>query len=593
MTSSTDSRPAVRPWYAHTLSSFPGLAALFVVIALAVIAVVAPALWGEQAATVHPSESRLGPSLDHIFGTDALGRDVLLRVLVGTRATLLYSLGAVVISTALGVGLGLLAVSLGNRARQVMYQVSATATAFPSILLAVLLATLFGRSGLAAMAGLAIAGAPQMARLTMNLATSAASSDAVTAARTVGVRGPRLVLRYILPNVAEPIATLTIMTAASYLMALSALSFVGLGVQAPEWDWGSMLSDALANIYTAPSAIIGPGLAVVVTGIALNVLGESLAAGIDPRNRLYLSPRKSATVRPAGVSSVQPAAPTSNKPEAIAIENLTINANGPAGSIPLIHGVSLHIRAGERVAIVGESGSGKSLTLAALARLLPGGLTATHESHRLFGQDIGGSGLRTTDELLKDRLSMVFQDPMSTLNPALTIGAIMADKMPRAATRNKKQMRKDLAAALTAVGIHDAEQKLNRHPHELSGGQRQRVMLAIALLGETKVLLADEPTTALDVSVQAQMAELLLEFSHKKDASFVIVSHDLALVSSLCERIVVMYKGRIVEDGPTQRVLTAPQHPYTRLLLAAIPAQANTKTNLVPSIVATSNGRNS
>jgi len=443
------------------------------------------------------------------------------------------------------------------------------------------------------MAGLALAGAPQMARLTMNLATSAVSSDAVTAARTVGVRGPRLVLRYILPNVAEPIATLTIMTAASYLMALSALSFVGLGVQAPEWDWGSMLSDALANIYTVPTAIIGPGLAVVVTGIVLNVLGESLASGIDPRNRVYLSPRKSATARPAVVPSAQPAAPTSTKPEAISIENLTINAHGPAGSIPLIHGVSLHIREGERVAIVGESGSGKSLTLAALARLLPGGLTATHESHRLFGQHIGDPGLRTTDELLKNRLSMVFQDPMSTLNPALTIGAIMADKMPRAGRRNRKQMRKDLAAALTAVGIHDAEQKLNRHPHELSGGQRQRVMLAIALLGETRVLLADEPTTALDVSVQAQIAELLLEFSRSKGASFVIVSHDLALVSSLCERIVVMYRGRIVEDGPTQRVLTAPQHPYTRLLLAAVPSQAKTTVDLIPSIAAPSNGNNS
>lgn len=592
MTRSAPARPAVRPWYAHTLSSVPGASALIVVIGLIAIAFIAPLLWGDQAATVTPSQSRLGPSPNHIFGTDALGRDVWLRVLVGTRTTLLYTFGAVLISTVLGISLGLLAALLGQRARQVMFQISATATAFPAILLAVLLATLFGRSGSAAMLGLAIAGAPQMARLTMNLAMSAAASDAVIAAKTLGVRGPRLVLRYILPNVAEPISTLTIMTSANYLLALSALSFVGLGVQAPEWDWGAMLNDALANIYAIPTAIIGPGLAVVATGVAFNVLGESLASGIDPRNRLGHSPERRTAEHPGdGFASLPPVASTSpEKPEVLGIDNLTVRAQGANTELTLIHGISLRISKGERVAIVGESGSGKSLTLAALARLLPGGISATSDSHRFFGSDLDKGSARETKNLLKERLSMVFQDPMSSLNPALTIGAIMTDKLTGSRLRNRKAIRCSLTSALTAVGIQDAEQKLDRHPHELSGGQRQRVMIAIALLGDTKVLLADEPTTALDVSVQAQIAELLLEFSRRKSASLVIVSHDLALVSRLCDRIVVMYKGRIVEDGSTKQVLTEPQHPYTRLLLAAIPSRSEPTTEFASSAPASSNG---
>lgn len=578
----TSSPRAVRPWYHHTLTTFPGLSALAFVIGLLVLTIIAPHMWEAQAAAVDPSQARLSPSTSHIFGTDELGRDVLLRVLVGTRASLLYAFGAVAISTALGVGFGLLAAVLGHRARQVMYQITATATAFPSILLAVLLATLFGRSGSAAMAGLAIAGAPQIARLTMNLTTSAAGSDSASAARVIGVRGPRLAFRHIFPQVAEPLATLTIMSAGSYLLAMSALSFVGLGVQAPDWDWGYMMSGALSNMYSAPTAIIGPGVAIVLTGVSLNVLGESLASGIDPRNRVGRATGGVADPMEAVVTAEtivhESPQPRGVAREALSIENLTVTSQGSSsGGRVLLDGVSLRIGQGERVAIVGESGSGKSLALAALACLTPSGVESTDSSHRFFGDELRDLSADRVRRLLSERLAMVFQDPMATLNPALTIGSIMGDKLPPAERRPRSDMKSRLVSALEEVGIADAAEKLKRRPHELSGGQRQRVMIALALLGDTKVLLADEPTTALDVSVQAQIARLLVEVSRSREISLVLVSHDLALVSEMCDRILVMYRGRIVEDGTTEQVLTEPRHPYTRYLLASVPTNSDSQ----------------
>jgi ABC-type dipeptide/oligopeptide/nickel transport system ATPase component len=326
--------------------------------------------------------------------------------------------------------------------------------------------------------------------------------------------------------------------------------------------------------------IMGPGIAIMLTGISFNVLGESLASGIDPRNRIYVAKQRktSGTTRKPAIS-VRSEAPRlsalDHAGEAIGISNLHVFAGSSQGGLDLVKGLSLSIREGERVGIVGESGSGKSLTLSALAHLLPGGVGAESDSHRFFGEEVGSLSAEARRRLLGERLAMVFQDPMSTLNPALKVKSIMLDKLSPEQRKDRKRARQLLVQALEQVGISDAEQKLDRHPHELSGGQRQRVMIAIALLGRTKVLLADEPTTALDVSVQAQIMRLLRDVSREQSMSLVLVSHDLALVSQLCERIVVMYGGRIVEDGTTEQILTAPQHPYTRLLLSSVPARSD------------------
>ncbi|MBP2328961.1 ABC-type dipeptide/oligopeptide/nickel transport system ATPase component/ABC-type dipeptide/oligopeptide/nickel transport system permease subunit [Kibdelosporangium banguiense] len=545
--------------------------AFVLVLLVAVVAIVAPPLWSVVASTIDPTSPRQLPGAEHWLGTDELGRDLLLRSLVAARTSILYALGATAIAFGIGITVGLLAAVLGPAARRVVNSVVVTLIAFPGILLAILAATLFGRSGLAAMIGLGIAGAPQIARLTMNLVLTQAGSDMIAAARAVGIRGRRLMARYFLPNIADPIATLAILTVAGYLIAMASLSFIGLGVREPEFDWGLMLSGAMTNIYTSPWMIVAPGLAIVVTGVSVNVLGERIAAGLDPRARALVSrrgwlKRRSETAPADAADSV--AAETDDAVLSIRYLHARTKADGTG----LLHGISIGVRAGERLGIVGESGSGKSLTLSALANLLPVGVAAESTAHRLDGTEVDtevGTEGEAHARLLADGVSMVFQDPLGSLNPMLTIGSIMRDRL-RGQQLSRTEIRERSIAALEAVGIPVPAAALRRRPHELSGGQRQRVMIAMALLGRhTKVLLADEPTTALDVSVQAQIVRLLVEVTEQRGLALVFVSHDLALVAQLCDRIAVMKDGRIVEHGTAEQIVTNPRHPYTKLLLSA------------------------
>jgi ABC-type dipeptide/oligopeptide/nickel transport system permease subunit len=486
--------------FARFVVTDTGAAIAFVmVLSVTVVALVAPPLWGDTASTIDATKPRALPSAEHWLGTDELGRDLLLRSLVAARTSILYALGATAIAFGIGVVVGLLAAVLGPGARRIANSVILTLIAFPGILLAILAATLFGRSGVAAMIGLGIAGIPQVARLTMNLVLSLAGSDMIAAARAVGVRGVRLMARYFLPNVADPLATLAILTVAGYLIAMASLSFIGLGVREPEFDWGLMLSGAMANIYTSPWMIVAPGIAIAVTGVSMNVLGERIAAGLDPRARMLVSRRErlkslSGRMRPGGdprtttvspwaalgpavqrvapvVDGAEPVSeasgPSDEAPEpadeaevgssvsaettdaVLCIRDLHVRPKGGGGD--LLRGISIGIRAGERLGIVGESGSGKSLTLSALARMLPSGLATESAEHRLSGVDVGGAHDARARHLLADELSMVFQDPLGSLNPMLTIGAILRDRF-RGQDLSRAEMRERAIGALDAVG---------------------------------------------------------------------------------------------------------------------------------------------
>ena len=565
MTSPETLRP--RSWARAALVTPGGIVGGIIVLALILAAAFAPVFLSEQATTIDAANARLAPSPEHLFGTDDLGRDILARILVATRLTLALSLGAVAIGTVLGVGLGVLAATLGSAARQTLYQLTSAATAFPGILLALLLATLLGRSGIAAMIGLGLAGIPGAARLTLNITSSVAGGEFVSAARVVGVPHWRIVRRYIVPHVMEPLATLTIVSLGSALLVMSALSFLGIGVQPPQFDWGQMLNESRPNVYTAPMATIAPGIAIVIAGIGFSLFGEAFAGNIDPRSRLMVTgggPRRGGTrkVETPSVAAV---------PADSILEITDLRVTASQQGIELVHGVSVGVRPGERVGIVGESGSGKSLTLGALGAQTVHGLHLSTGSHTFHGADLRRLSPRAKRKLIGSKIAMVFQDPMSSLNPALTIGSQLDDKLRAHSRMSRRERRRRILAALTEVQIPEPQRRMSQHPHELSGGQRQRVMIAMALLGDAEVILADECTTALDVSVQAQIVDLLLELNRTRGTALVFVSHDLALVSQVAERIVVMVDGRIVEQGTTEQVIGAPVHPYTAALLGAVP----------------------
>ncbi|MDT8344538.1 MAG: ABC transporter ATP-binding protein [Thermohalobaculum sp.] len=268
-------------------------------------------------------------------------------------------------------------------------------------------------------------------------------------------------------------------------------------------------------------------------------------------------------------------------PEVLRVEGLRTHFETRAGVVKAVDGVSFSLARGEIVGLVGESGSGKTVTGFSLLGLVDRPGRIVEGSIRLNGRELVGLPQRELRRLRGREIAMIFQDPIATLNPMLTIGQQM-----RMAIEAHERVSARAAAArsvdlLTRVGIPSAPARLNAYPHEFSGGMRQRVAIAIALLHGPGVIVADEPTTALDVSIQAQILTAMRDLAREMGTAMIWISHDLAVVSSLASRLLVMYAGRVVEDGPTAAVLRDPRHPYTRALIGSLPATARPGAPLV------------
>ena len=253
------------------------------------------------------------------------------------------------------------------------------------------------------------------------------------------------------------------------------------------------------------------------------------------------------------------------------VENLSIDVDGRSGPARIVDDISLHVDLGESLGVVGESGCGKSLTMLSLVGLLPNKIHVTSGTARFKNEDLLKMKPKALRKIRGGEIGFVFQDPMTSLNPVLKIGQQIMEPLIYHRNAPKAALRKRAIELLQLVGIPGAEQRLENYPHELSGGMRQRVMIAIGLACGPPLLIADEPTTALDVTIQAQIVDLVKDLRAKLNMSIVWITHDLALIAGLVDRIVVLYAGTVVEDAPVDRLYAAPTHPYTRGLLAAIP----------------------
>jgi len=254
------------------------------------------------------------------------------------------------------------------------------------------------------------------------------------------------------------------------------------------------------------------------------------------------------------------------------VDDLSVSFDTPGGTVEAVKGASFGIRRGETLALVGESGSGKSVTALSLLQLLPYP-RARHPSGsiRFLGQELVGASPRTLRSIRGDRISMIFQEPMTSLNPLHTIEKQIGETLQLHKGLRPAQARERILDLLRLVGLPEAEKRLNAYPHQLSGGQRQRVMIAMALANEPDLLIADEPTTALDVTIQAQILELLQDLRERLGMALLLITHDLGVVHKVADRVCVMQGGEIVESGPVAQVFAAPSHPYTRRLLASEP----------------------
>lgn len=252
------------------------------------------------------------------------------------------------------------------------------------------------------------------------------------------------------------------------------------------------------------------------------------------------------------------------------------------GDVSAVNGVSFKLEPGKTLGIVGESGSGKSVTAYSIMQILAENGAITGGSVKYKGEDITKLNKKKMADFRGKCCSIIFQDPMTSLNPVFTVGYQLEEAVLLHTDRTKKEAKERAIEMLTLVGVNEPEKRVNQYPHELSGGMRQRVMIAMALACEPDILIADEPTTALDVTIQAQILELMQSLQEKLGMAIIMVTHDLGVIASMCDEIIVMYGGRVCERGTADAIFYSPAHEYTKGLLSSIPTKTNSKTRLVP-----------
>jgi oligopeptide/dipeptide ABC transporter ATP-binding protein len=557
----------------RALRSPLGAGAIVTLALVVVVAIVGPIVWGGAAGVVDTANINAAPGSGHPIGTDSLGRDLLLRTLVATRLTLLLALGSTAIALVIGIVLGAAPLLLGRALGRVVIAGVNIAVAFPSVLLALCLATVLGVGASAAMVAIGVAGAPSFARFCQTLIASVSERDYIAAARLAGVGRVGILARHVLPNIAEPLIVNATIGAGGSLLAFASLSFLGLGVQPPAYDWGRLMMEGLARIYVNPLAALAPGIAVVITGLAFNLTGEALAKVYSlPAISMFGSrPRR-------GARDAQAPVPADRFDDQVVLDvrGLRVTAPGHHGEVAPVRSVDLRIIRQEAVGIVGESGSGKSLTALAIAQLIEEPLRVTATSLRFLGTDLTVTPRSAAQQaerrrLLGTSLSMVFQDPTAALNPTMKVGTQLAEVSRLHGGMSWRAARDYAVQRLDAVGIAKPRKRAKQYPHEFSGGMRQRAMIAMGIMAQPSLVIADEPTTALDVTVQKQVLHLLGRIRRENGAATLLISHDVAVIREVCDRVLVMYAGRVVEEIVADRLATAACHPYTRALVAAVP----------------------
>ncbi|AOG09921.1 dipeptide/oligopeptide/nickel ABC transporter permease/ATP-binding protein [Agrobacterium sp. RAC06] len=517
-----------------------------------------------------PAE-RLKPVLTagHLLGTDQLGRDILSRLLWGARLSVTVGFTATLIAALIGSVIGIVAGYVGGRTDNAIMRGIDMLMAFPYILLALAIVAALGPGLMNALYAIAIVNIPFFARNVRGVTLGYAHREFVDAARLSGKGHLSVMFTEVLPNVA-PVIVITMSTTAGWMILETAgLSFLGLGAQPPQADLGSMLGEGRAQLFTAPHVSIVPGVMIFLIVISLNVLGDGIRDVLDPRLR------SGALARPGPVTEV---ATDRNVPEnsvrdaALSIEGLETGFRSGDDIIPAVRGVSLHVKRGECLGLIGESGSGKSVTALSVMGLVasPPGIIQSGAIY-VGNEDVLAMPQTRLISLRGSRVAYVFQDPLTTLHPMYPVGRQVEEAIAAHQSLGARERRERAIALLEKVGIPEARERAKHYPHQLSGGQRQRIGIAMALANDPDVIIADEPTTALDVTVQARILELLRDLQRERGMALLFITHDFGVVSDICDRVAVMKDGQIVETGETRAVLANPQHDYTKRLIACVP----------------------
>ncbi|WP_431996003.1 dipeptide/oligopeptide/nickel ABC transporter permease/ATP-binding protein [Streptomyces griseoflavus] len=558
----------------------PSRIAFGVLLVVVLGAVLAPLLTQDPLATGTPAQP---PGADHWFGTDRAGRDVFARVVHGARYSLVIGFGATLLALAIGSALGALAATSRKFADESVMRTLDVVMSFPPIALAAVLVAVFGPSVPVIIFTIAFVYSPSLARVVRANVLEQYGEDYVAAEQVIGARRHYIVARHVAVNCAAPVLVFATVMVADSIIFEASLSFIGAGVQDPDPSWGSVLAYGRQILLSGGWwATLFPGLCLLITVLALNVLSEGMTDAAASPDKARAdggdTAEKAAAAEPAAdraaadaalaelatrIEATEPAVPplSADASDLLVVRDLSIRFPDRYGDIRVVDGISFTVREGETLGLVGESGCGKSITSLAIMGLLA--RNAEAEGEILYrGRDLLKLSPKERRALMGPEIAMVYQDAMSSLNPSVLIGTQLKRLTSRGGTRTPAEL-------LELVGL-SPERTLRSYPHELSGGQRQRVLIAMALSRSPRLLIADEPTTALDVTVQAQVVELLVKLRDELGFAMVLVSHDLALVGDLAHRVAVMYAGQVAEAGDTRALLTDPAHHYSRGLLGSV-----------------------
>ncbi|MFE9724134.1 dipeptide/oligopeptide/nickel ABC transporter permease/ATP-binding protein [Streptomyces sp. NPDC005794] len=569
-----------RPGIAFRALPVTSRVALGVLIVVVLGAVLAPLLTQDPLTTGTPVQA---PSGEHWFGTDRAGRDVFARVVHGSRYSLVIGLGATAVALIAGAVLGSLAATSRRLGDESVMRTLDIVMSFPPIALAAVLVAVFGTSIPVIIFTIAFVYTPSLARVVRANVLAQYGEDYVAAEKVIGARRGYIVLRHVAVNCMAPVMVFATVMVAEAIIFEASLSFIGAGVQDPDPSWGSVLAYGRQILLAGGWwATFFPGLALLVTVLALNILSEGLTdASAAPRNARPSAESRTITapdpVEAAStvdidaalaelarhIADTEPAITPvpEDAGELLVVRDLAIRFPDRYGEIPVVDKLNFTVHEGETLGLVGESGCGKSITSLAVMGLLARNAEVSGEI--LYrGRDLLKLPLKERRALMGPEIAMVYQDALSSLNPSVLVGTQLKQLTSRGGTKTPTEL-------LELVGL-SPERTLRSYPHELSGGQRQRVLIAMALSRSPRLLIADEPTTALDVTVQAQVVELLIKLRDELGFAMVLVSHDLALVGDLAHRVAVMYAGRLAEIGDTRAGLTDPAHHYSRGLLGSV-----------------------
>ena len=546
------------------------------VILLAVILVLA--VFGPVLAPFDPlagsGATLAGPSSAHWLGTDYLGRDVFSRILAGSPISVLSAFQVAGIALVVGAIPGILSVYLGRAFEWTTLRFTDTLIALPFLVFAVSMAALLGNGISQAMLAVGFLVAPVFYRVSRAATLSVSRSPYVEAAILAGASTSWIVRKHVWSKVLPPIAIALANTMGAGLVVVASLTFLGIGVQPPKPTWGGILASDLGYLSYAPWAPLYPTVLIMVTVWAFNMLADAIRDVAGQSGRVLLSTVKRRPDVAAAVARadqrdpravVGPAAPPPDPDVLLHLDQVKITNR--MNAVEVVHGVSFSLRKGGVVGIVGESGSGKTLTCRAILGILPDLFEISSGSVQLFGEDISGLSSKDWTRLRGASISAVFQDPASYLNPSIRVGKQVEEVLRVRTSATRAAAKARVLELFELVRLRDPEYVYQQYPHELSGGMLQRVLIASAIALEPRILIADEATTALDVTVQAEILDLLLELKDRIGLSLLVVSHDLAVVARLCDEVLVMRAGQVVEHGRTSDILFDPRHEYTRLLI--------------------------